>query len=141
MGSPMSLSSTESTSSMESTPSTLSSDSTVLFHPTEKKFKRPPCEEGKRVTLQEYWDHYYVHEHYSYEWNNGILEAKPMPDYDSLELYEWFLKLLYEYLRAHPIGKWIGLELGMKLEDSVRKPDSAVILNSNPIPFQSGDHA
>ena len=98
-------------------------------------------EEGKHVSLQEYWDHYYEHEDFAYEWNNGILENKPMTDQVSLKLYYWFLDLLQEYLHAHPIAQLTGLELGVKMKTSVRKPDIGVVLDTNPILFQSGDHS
>ncbi|MCY3707966.1 MAG: hypothetical protein OXG26_03650 [Caldilineaceae bacterium] len=40
---------------------------------------------GHRVTLEEYWEKWYERPHphidVSYEWNNGILEAKPLPNF------------------------------------------------------------
>ncbi|WP_328987094.1 hypothetical protein [Thiorhodovibrio winogradskyi] len=37
----------------------------------------PP--EGTPVSEEDYWAHYYEHEN-GYEWNNGILEVKPVSD-------------------------------------------------------------
>ena len=46
---------------------------------------------GLRVTLEEYWKKWYERPHpqidVSYEWNNGILEAKPLHNYAQTEQY------------------------------------------------------
>ena len=86
----------------------------------------------------EYWKTYYEHPDRSYEWNNGLLEEKPMPDFLSISLYEWFFHLLKEYLTVFPIGRMMVLEMGFRLElgdneVSIRKPDLAVILHANPV--------
>ena len=105
-------------------------------------------DEGRYVSLEEYWAKWYENPYpdmdVSYEWNNGILEAKPLPTAPQLELYNWFLDLLRRYLNTHDIAKLINLETGFVLtvadteEPSgervqVRKPDIGVILNSNPV--------
>ena len=105
-------------------------------------------DEGRYVTLEEYWAKWYENPYpdidVSYEWNNGILEAKPLPNAPQLELYNWFLDLLRRYLNTHDIAKLINLETGFVLtvadteEPSgervqVRKPDIGVILNNNPV--------
>ena len=121
-------------------------------------------DEGRRVTLEEYWAKWYGHPYpdidVSYEWNNGILEAKPMPNAPcfaaakcpntwvqqrrKLDLGNWFLDLLRQYINTHGIAKLINMETGFLLtmtdsEESsgmrraVRKPDIGVILNSNPV--------
>ncbi len=41
----------------------------------------PRSEAGRRITEEEYWKHYYEHPDFSYEWNDGILEEKPVTDY------------------------------------------------------------
>ena len=55
---------------------------TSKSHPDSQKsdpeWEKWAPDDGKRVTLEEYWRDYYDHEH-NYEWNHGILEAKPMP--------------------------------------------------------------
>ncbi|MEM7129750.1 MAG: hypothetical protein AAF702_25685 [Chloroflexota bacterium] len=47
--------------------------------------------EGKRVTEEEYWELYYnqldVEDDATYEWNNGVLEAKPMANRAQMEEY------------------------------------------------------
>ena len=105
-------------------------------------------DEGRYVTLEEYWAKWYENPYpdidVSYEWNNGILEAKPLPNAPQLELYNWFLDLLRRFLNTHDIAKLINLETGFVLtvadteEPSgervqVRKPDIGVILNNNPV--------
>ncbi len=102
--------------------------------------KRLPlsAKEPLRVSEAEYWKVYYEHPDGSYEWNNGFLEEKPMPDFLSISLYRWFSRLLEEYLTVFPIGQIMILEMGFRLElgkkkVSIRKPDLAVILHSNPV--------
>ena len=90
------------------------------------------------VSEAEYWKVYYEHPDGSYEWKNGLLEEKPMPDFLSISLYRWFSRLLEEYLTVFPIGEIMILEMGFRLElgkqkVSIRKPDLAVILHSNPV--------
>jgi Uma2 family endonuclease len=51
-------------------------------------------------------------------------------------MYRWFLQLLEEYLKAHPIATMVGLDIGFRLalpdKTSIRRPDLAVVLHSNP---------
>ena len=98
----------------------------------------PSAKETLRVSEAEYWKTYYEHPDNQYEWNNGLLEEKPMPDFLSISLYRWFSRLLEEYLTVFPIGEIMILEMGFRLElgkkkVSIRKPDLAVILHSNPV--------
>ena len=105
-------------------------------------------DEGRRVTLEEYWAKWYEHPYpdidVSYEWNNGILEAKFLANAPQLDLGFWFLALLRQYVNTHGIAKLINMETGfvLTMEDAaepsgrrraVRKPDIGVILNSNPV--------
>ncbi len=107
-------------------------------------------DEGRYVTLEEYWAKWYENPYpdmdVSYEWNNGRLEAKPLPNAPQLELYNWFLDLLRRYLSTYDIARLINLETGFVLTVAdtkeasgervqVRKPDVGVILNSNPTPW------
>jgi hypothetical protein len=59
-----------------------------------------------------------------------------MADYLSFAMYSWFFSLLKAFLKAHPIAKLIGLDIGFRLAllsgTSIRRPDLAVILHSNP---------
>ena len=111
-------------------------------------------DDGRYVTLEEYWakwyENPYTHIDVSYEWNNGRLEAKPLPNEPQLHLYNWFLQLLLRYLSTHNIAKLINLETGFVLiiedpaepsgqREAVRKPDIGVILNSNPVPWGGVD--
>ncbi len=89
------------------------------------------------VSETEYWEKYYEYPDCQYEWNNGYLEEKPMPDLLSFAMYRWFLHLLEEYFKVFSVGQIMGLEMGFRLEldnkVSIRKPDLAVILHSNPV--------
>lgn len=97
----------------------------------------PSSEEQHRVSEEAYWKDYYEHPDYRYEWNDGFLEEKPMPDFLSISLYQWFFRLLEEYLTVFPEGRIMGLEMGFRLglgdKVSIRKPDLAVLLHSNPV--------
>jgi Uma2 family endonuclease len=105
-------------------------------------------DEGRRVTLEEYWERWYEHPYpdidVSYEWNNGILEAKFLANAPQLDLGFWFLALLHQYVKTHDNAKLINMETGfvLKMQDAVepsgmrkavRKPDIGIILNSNPV--------
>ena len=61
-------------------------------------------DDGRYVTLEEYWANWYENPYpdidVSYEWNNGRLEAKPLPNKPQLNLYNWFLDLLRRYLET-----------------------------------------
>ncbi len=46
----------------------------------------PRSADGLRVSEAEYWQTYYHDPDFTYEWNNGILEEKPMADYQSSEV-------------------------------------------------------
>jgi len=107
-------------------------------------------DDGRYVTKEEYWAKWYENPYpdidVSYEWNNGRLEAKPLPNEPQLDLYNWFLQLLLRYLSTRNIAKLINLETGFVLtiedpaepsgqREAVRKPDIGVILNSNPVPW------
>ena len=75
---------------------------------------------------------------------NDNRQAKTRPEsqtwrhhFLSIALYQWFLRLLEEYLTVFPIGGMMALEMGFRLDlgdkVSVRKPDLAVLLHSNPV--------
>ncbi|MGE0086137.1 MAG: Uma2 family endonuclease [Desulfococcaceae bacterium] len=97
--------------------------------------------DGLAVSEEEYWERYYNYcegdSDFSYEWNNGYLEEKPVSDYESWLMYHWFVRLTDCFLTVHPIAKTMGLEFGFRLDlprrkKSVRKPDLSVIRNDNP---------
>ncbi|MBV7332205.1 Uma2 family endonuclease [Chloroflexi bacterium TSY] len=102
--------------------------------------------DGKYVTEEEYWAIYYEKSDCSYEWNNGILEAKPMPKLVQLFLYNWFFDILRRYLKVHPVAIQINLEVGFSMtvpdpdqpdamKKTIRKPDIGIIRNDNPVLF------
>lgn len=98
-------------------------------------------EDGRAVSEEEYWGNYYVHHIYSYEWNNGYLEVKPLTYHDGIALYFWFVDILTQFLKGNPSAKKFGHEATLTLSGghgkSIRKPDLGVILNNNPVPFIS----
>jgi len=103
----------------------------------------PVSADGRLVSEAEYWQDWYNTGDLSYEWNNGRLEEKPVSDFETFQVYLWFLELLRHYLRLQPIGKLVALEMGFRLTLSsgrvIRKPDLAVVLDSNPVPLDLSD--
>jgi Uma2 family endonuclease len=97
----------------------------------------PPYHPEQYVSEEDYWNYYYSLPDVSYEWNNGVLEEKPMADYLSTQMYLWFLQLLQDYLKTYPIAKLLVLDFGFRLalphKTTIRKPDLAVIHESNPV--------
>ena len=105
---------------------------------------------GRRVTKEEYWARWYENPYpnldVSYEWNNGILEAKPLPNAPQVRQYRWFFTLMSCYIQTHPIADLINLETGVSMTvldaaepsgkwEVVYKPDIGVVLNNNPAPW------
>jgi Uma2 family endonuclease len=103
----------------------------------------PRSENGKAVTEAVYWRDYYEHPEFTYEWNNGILEEKPMADVRNAAIYRWLLKLLEVYLEVHPIAQLANLEIGFRLalshKTTIRKPDLFAVRNDNPVPLDDLD--
>jgi hypothetical protein len=91
------------------------------------------------VSEADYWEFYYLGHEVTYEWNNGILEEKGVSDYLTFRVYDWFLRLLMEFLSTHPIADRVGLEMGFRLALSnkvvIRRPDYGVVLHHNPTPL------
>ncbi len=120
---------------MAKTLKTLSRGDTEAYRENTPDWNEPP-DDGMRVSEAEYWETYYNHPDFSYEWKNGYLEAKPMADVKSAEMHRWFCTVLDCYLTASRCGVAVSLEIGFRMElpgeISVRKPDLAVVLNSNP---------
>ncbi|KPA12049.1 protein containing DUF820, partial [Candidatus Magnetomorum sp. HK-1] len=92
--------------------------------------------DGLRVSEEEYWSKYYEMADVALEWNNGILEEKPVSDREGYDLYSWFLRLISQYFEIFKEGAMIGLEIGFKLVinsgTKIRKPDLAFIHKNNP---------
>ena len=54
----------------------------------------PRSQAGLRVSEEEYWQFYYQHLDFNYEWNDGILEQKPLAKVRGSQQYQWFLLCL-----------------------------------------------
>jgi Uma2 family endonuclease len=103
-------------------------------------------EDGLAVSEEEYWEKYYDYcgdSDFRYEWNNGYLEEKPVSDYANDLVSQWFIGILRSFLHVHPIGKLVTVEMGFRLalprETTIRLPDFAVVLNTNPVPLNLKD--
>jgi len=100
-------------------------------------------EDGRAVSEAEYWEKYYEHADFNYEWNNGILEEKPVSDYQNVLMYAWFVKLLEAYIEQRPLAKKVFTDFGFRLSfpgsTLIRKPDIGVVLNSNPEGLEKED--
>ena len=99
----------------------------------------PRSADGLRVSEETYWRDYYLVSDTHYEWNNGVLEEKPVSDYQTYCVYAWFTRLLQHFLDAHPIARMVALEMGFRLPlpsgTVIRKPDLGVVRNDNPQPL------
>jgi len=100
-------------------------------------------EDGLFVSEEVYWAQYYAHPDFSYEWNDGYLEEKPMTDYIKTATFHWFTKVLDSYLEVNPIAKLMTLEIGFRLalphKTTIRKPDLSLVLHSNLIALGDTD--
>jgi Uma2 family endonuclease len=109
---------------------------------------RVPDDDGVcRVSLEDYWDNWYENANgdVSYEWNNGILEAKPLPTPPQRDLFGWYFSLKVCYIQTYNNASLIYMETGftvvipdaempLGLSEQVHKPDLGVVLHSNPVP-------
>ena len=113
-------------------------------------------DEGRYVSLEEYWntwyEHPYIHIDVSYEWSNGRLEAKPVPAQPQRRLYKWFFSILDSFVNTYPIAELIYLETGFRLtmaaletssgaREAVRKPDIGVVRKDNPMRLESHERS
>jgi Uma2 family endonuclease len=103
----------------------------------------PKSQAGLPVSEEEYWRVYYNHPDFNYEWNNGILEEKPLAKVRGALQYHWFLLLLNAYRDENPRLKLVNLEIGfrMPLEEktTICKPDLFIVMNDNPTPLHDDD--
>lgn len=101
------------------------------------------CKDGWVVSEEEYWKTYYDDPDYIYEWNNGVLEVRPMSDLKGSLLYQWFCDILRCWFRTFPIGTIINLDIGFRLalphKTTIRIPDLSVVLHTNPIKIVGDD--
>ena len=99
----------------------------------------PASHDGRWVSEEEYWCEYYLDSDVHYEWKHGRLEEKPVSDYETITVYQWFMALLSHFLRVHPIAKLEALEMGFRLPlptgTVIRKPDLGVVRHDNPQPL------
>ena len=97
-----------------------------------------------KVLEDVYWEEYYELSDIHYEWNDGFLEEKPVSDYKAYLMFLWFGELLRHFFTVYPIGKMIGLEMGFRLQlphkVTIRKPDTGIILNTNPVEINESDN-
>jgi len=109
----------------------------LLVHP--RPVDLPEPYDGMPVSEADYWEFYYLGHDVTYEWNNGILEEKGVSDYQTFQVYDWFIQLLTEFLHAHPIADRVGLEMGFRLtlsnKTAIRRPDYGVVLHNNSVPL------
>ena len=113
-------------------------------------------DEGRYVSLEEYWntwyEHPYIHMDANYEWCNGRLEAKPVPAQPQRRLYKWFFSILDSFVNTYPIAELIYLETGFRLtmadletssgaREAVRKPDIGVVRKDNPMRLESHERS
>jgi len=96
------------------------------------------------VSEEVYWRDYYEQSDTIYEWNNGVLEEKPVSDYETFLIYSWFVNLLRLFLQSNPIATMTGLEMGFKLHlpnnrITIRKPDLGIVLTTNPVQLHYHD--
>ncbi|MCP4348454.1 MAG: hypothetical protein GY795_23455, partial [Desulfobacterales bacterium] len=71
---------------------------------TKKKEYIISSEDGFAVSEEEYWEKYYEHPYFSYEWNDGVLEEVPVSDREGFLQYKWFLTLADNFLTVFPEG-------------------------------------
>jgi len=96
------------------------------------------------VSEAEYWEKYYNYPDIVYEFNNGVLQERPISDHLNYLTYDWFVDVLREYLTVRAVAQTTGLGIGFRFvlpHDTViiRRPDLGVVLDSNPVPLESDD--
>ena len=111
-------------------------------------------EDGLRVSEETYWQKYYHHPDFNYEWANGRLEEKTASNLATQRMYGWLVKLLSIFFEVHKTAELIRLRTGFvvplppeeeqeqeqdKKKKHIRKPDLGVVLSSNPTPYKSQD--
>ncbi len=111
----------------------------------------PMSRDGWAVSEEEYWAVYYEgsgDDYYDaqYEWNNGYLEEKSVSTYQVYSMTEWLMLALQQYLDHRPIAKLIssgtfGFSIQLVNSTTIRKPDGAVVLNSNLQKLQKKDRS
>ncbi len=118
------------------------------FFPLPHSDAAPRSPDGLRVSEREYWEKYYEYvgdNDHIFEWNDGVLEERPMSDHQSYLMFEWFYPLLREYLITNPVAEIFGTDMGFRLplphKTVIRRPDLSLVLNTNPVRFAPSDRS
>jgi Uma2 family endonuclease len=100
---------------------------------------------GLYVDESTYWNNFYEDPDYKYEWNNGILEVKDMPTFDSAYCANWLHKILLEFLETNPIAIIVFTEISFTLnlptKKAIRRPDLSIISKDNPVQPDNQDRS
>jgi Uma2 family endonuclease len=101
-------------------------------------------EHGLWVSEADYWEHYYEHPDFKYEWVNGFLEEVGVSNYKNVKMYRWFLLLLEQYLQTRKVGQLVIWEFGFRLDlgdkISIRIPDLALVRADNLVLIDDYDN-
>ncbi len=119
--------------------------------PPDEEWEPWAPDDGREVSLEEYWRDWYDHEH-SYEWNDGILEAKPMATEEQTKLFFWYVRLVGCYADKENAPAVTIEQVGFKMtvpdpknparmKTVVRKPDIGLIAPSNPVRWKPGERS
>ncbi|ETR74661.1 MAG: hypothetical protein OMM_06226 [Candidatus Magnetoglobus multicellularis str. Araruama] len=65
-----------------------------------QKPSEPQSKDGLIVDEATFWADYYEDMDFRYEWNNGILEEKPMAVISGILYTDWLISLLKEYFKG-----------------------------------------
>ncbi|MDM8522747.1 hypothetical protein QUF80_05180 [Desulfococcaceae bacterium HSG8] len=105
---------------------------------------REESEDGLAVTEEEYWEKYYQHPDFSYEWDDGYLSLKPLKYMKGFRIYQWFMFVLGFYFDTYSTGKvnpGIGFRLALPHKSSVRIPELFVVTDENPVTINDDDRS
>lgn len=100
--------------------------------------------DGLTVSEEKYWAEYYQGNfEFTYEWNNGHLDIKPLSALKGNKCYQWFHFILHNYMETNPVCTIVTHNIGFRLafpgNISVRIPDLAAVLHSNPDAIEDDD--
>lgn len=112
---------------------------------TDENLQERVSKDGSRVSEEEYWEHYYEHPDFNYEWNNGILEEVPVSDFKNISMYYWFIRVLGYYIETQKTGRVVFHDFGFRLalpeKTTIRKPDLAIVVTDNPSDLEPDDRS
>ena len=105
----------------------------------------------ERIEISEslYWEKYY--EDTPYEWDNGVLEEKPVSDALALDMHSWITEVLTHYNKVNHSYRMMTLEMGfrMKIPSNImgtdddyvviHKPDIGLVSNANVVALKDLD--